>query len=155
MSTLWTRWQRDMCATIFAGPQDFSSLEHALAAAEQRRTTLQAELAQLDGGQQSAVIQLTPAALACHLSGMTEKLRSGVNGKVREAIEQSIARILVGADGSPTIEAKPGGLLGLDGNLASLEGREEQALLAPGTLVTADRQWKLIVAQVESPAASG
>ncbi len=85
---------------------------------------------------------------------MTEKLRSGVNGKVREAIEQSIARILVGADGSLTIEAKPGGLLGLDGNLASLEGQEGQALLAPRTLVIGDGQWALIAAGVESRAAS-
>ncbi len=37
---------------------DFSSLEQALAAAEQRRVALQAELAQLDGSQQPAVIQL-------------------------------------------------------------------------------------------------
>jgi len=43
---------------------------------------------------------------------MTEKLRSSVNGKVREAIEQSLARILVGVDGRLTIEGKPDGLLG-------------------------------------------
>ncbi len=46
---------------------------------------------------------------------MTEKLRSGVSGKVREAIQQSVARILVGVDGSLTIVAKPGGLLGVEG----------------------------------------
>jgi hypothetical protein len=68
---------------------DFSSLEQALTAAEQRRATLQAELARLDGDQ-PAVLQLTPAALERHLQGMTEKLRSGVNGKVREAIQQSV-----------------------------------------------------------------
>jgi hypothetical protein len=39
-----------------------------------------------------------------------------VNGKVREVIQQSIARILVGVDGSLMIEAKPGGLLGVDGD---------------------------------------
>jgi hypothetical protein len=60
---------------------------------------------------------------------MTEKLRSGVNGKVREAIQQSVARILVGADGSVTIEAKPGGLLGVEGNLSPLECREGRTLL--------------------------
>jgi len=92
---------------------DFSSLEQALAAAEQRRATLQADLAQLDGNQQPAVVQLTPAALERHLQGMTEKLRSGVNGKVREAIQQSVARILVGGDGTVTLESKPDGLLGV------------------------------------------
>jgi hypothetical protein len=35
---------------------------------------------------------------------------------VREAIQQSVAGILVGVDGSLTIEAKPDGLLGLDGD---------------------------------------
>ncbi len=130
---------------------DFTSLEQALGATEQRRATIQAELANLDGEQPSIVIQLTPAALELHLQGMTEKLRSGVNGKVREAIEQSIARILERVDGSLTIEAKPGGL---DGDLASLEGQEGQALLAPRTLVIGDRQWTLIAAGVESRAAS-
>lgn len=91
----------------------FSSLEKALAPAEHRWVTLQADLAQLDGGQQSAVIQLTPAALERHLQGMTEKLRSGVNGKMREAIQQSVARILVGVDGTVTLETKPDGLLGV------------------------------------------
>ena len=66
---------------------DFASLETALATAEQRRTALQTELAHLDGHQQPAVVQLLPAALERHLKGMTEKLRSGVNGKVREAIQ--------------------------------------------------------------------
>ena len=99
---------------------DFASLETALGAAEQRRATLQAELAQLDGKQQTAIIQLTPTALEHRLQGMTEQLRSGVKGKVREAIEQAVARILVGVDGSLMIETKPGGLLGLEGNLAQL-----------------------------------
>jgi predicted transcriptional regulator len=46
------------------------------------------------------VIRLTPAALDRHLQGMTEKLRSGVHGRAREAIEQFVARILVGATGA-------------------------------------------------------
>jgi hypothetical protein len=106
---------------------DFASLERALAAAEHRRATLQGELARLDGIQ-PAVLQLTHAALERHLEGMTEKLRSGMTGKVREAIQQSIARILVGVDGGLTIEAKPGGLLGLDRNLGQVECREGRAL---------------------------
>jgi hypothetical protein len=43
-----------------------------------------AELARLGGNRQAAVKQLTPAALARHLEGITEKLRSGVSGKVRK-----------------------------------------------------------------------
>jgi hypothetical protein len=70
-----------------------------------------------------------------------------------EAIQQPLARILVGGDGSITIEAQPGGLLGLDGNFAQLECREELPLLGPRTLAAGERQWKLI-AQVESLAAN-
>jgi hypothetical protein len=55
------------------------------------------------------------------LQGMIEGLRSGVNGKVREALQRTVRRILVEVDGDLTIEAKPGGLLGLDGPLASLD----------------------------------
>lgn len=120
-------------------------------AAENRRATLQAELAQLDGSQQPAVVQFTPAMLERHLEGMTEKLRSGVNGKVREAIQQSVARILVGVDGSLTIEAKPGGLLGLEGNLGQVGDREDPTLLALTTLSTAGRQWKVIAAGPRIP----
>ncbi len=46
---------------------------------------------------------------------MTETLHSEVNGRVREAIQQSIARILEDADGSVTIGTKSGGILGLEG----------------------------------------
>jgi hypothetical protein len=55
------------------------------------------------------------------LQGLTEKLRSGVNRKVREAIQQSVARILAGVDGSLTIEAKLGGLLGIERSLGRFE----------------------------------
>ncbi len=105
---------------------DFTSLEEALATAESRRTTLKAELAKLEGSQPTAVVQLTPAALHRHLQGMVEKLRSGVAGRVREAIQESVARILVGVDGTLTLEAKPDGLLGLKGTIAPLgcRGRE-------------------------------
>ena len=52
-----------------------------------------------------------PNRLERHLQGLTEKLRSGVNGKVREVIERAVSRIVVGVDGGLTIEVKPGGLL--------------------------------------------
>jgi hypothetical protein len=69
-----------------------------------------------------------------------------VTGKVREAIHQSSARILVGVDGSLTIEAKPGGLLGLNGTITQLEGREGLPLIEPTTLSGGGRVWKLITA---------
>jgi hypothetical protein len=122
-------------------------LETALVFTEQRQEMLEAEFAQLDGNQQLAVVQLTPAMLERHLQRMTEKLRSGVNGKVREAIQQSVARILVGVDGSLTIEAKPGGLLGVERNIAQVECREGQTLIEPNTLSAAGRQWRLITAR--------
>ncbi len=129
--------------TRAVGRGDFASLETALAAAEQRRATLQAELAQLDGNQQSAVVQLMPAALERHLQGMTEKLRSGVSGKVREAIQQSVAGILVGADGSLTIEAKPGGLLGLEGNPVQLDSHEGLGMSEDAIVSSGGRQWRV------------
>jgi DNA invertase Pin-like site-specific DNA recombinase len=122
---------------------NFKSLDTALGAAEQRQTTLQAELGRLDGNPQQAVVQLTPAALDQHLQGLTEKLRSGVSGKVREVIQQAVARILVGVDGSLTIEAKPGGLLGLDGNISQVDGQEGRNLLEHGIVSPAGRQWRV------------
>jgi hypothetical protein len=59
-------------------------------------------------------VQLTPAMPEQHLEGMTEKLRSRVSGKVRGAIQQSVARIPVVVDGSLTIRAQPSGVLGLE-----------------------------------------
>lgn len=41
----------------------------------------------VDSIRQSTAIKLTLAALERHLQGMTEKMRSGVLGKVCEAIE--------------------------------------------------------------------
>ncbi len=119
------------------GRGDFASLATALRAAEQCRAALQAERAQLDGHQQPAVLQRMPAALKRHLQGIPEKLRSGVTGKVREAIQQSIARILGGTEGSMTIEAGTGGLLGLAAHRGQVGEREDPTLLAPTTLSTA------------------
>ncbi len=118
---------------------DFTSLDPALGAAEHRRATLQAEVVRPDGSQQRAVIQLTPAALERHLQGMTEKLRSGVNGKVREAIQQSVDRILVGVDGSLTAK-RSRGFLGLEGHNAQVGDREHPTLLVPATCSATRRQ---------------
>ena len=82
-----------------------------------------------------------------HPQGLTEKLRSGVNGKVREVIQQAIARILVGTDGSLTINAKPGGLLGLEEHLAQVDGQqEERSILEHGIASAGGRQWKVFTA---------
>lgn len=43
-----------------------------------------------------AVLQHAPAVFQHRHQGIIEKLRSGVAGRVREAIEQSAARILAG-----------------------------------------------------------
>jgi hypothetical protein len=127
---------------------DFSSLEQALRAAEQRRTTLQAELAKLNGDQPSAVIQLTPAALERHLEGITDKLRSGVNGKVREAIQQSVARILVSVDGTVTPERKPDGLLGVKAIQARLDGEEGGRIIQQPLPSSSDRRWRVTMASM-------
>ncbi len=122
---------------------DITSLDAALGAAERRRATLQAELARLDGNQ-PAVLQLTPAALERHLQGMVEKLRSGVAGRVREAIQESVARILVGVDGTLTLEAKPDGLLGLGGTIAPLGCRGTGPIMERTIQSATGRHWKVI-----------
>lgn len=126
--------------TRAVGPGDFTSLETALAAAGHRWATLLTELTQLDGSQQPAVIQPTPAVLQRHLYEMTEKLRSEVNGRVREAIQASLARILVAMDGSLTIEAKPDGLLGVEQTHAHLgDTREESPMIRQAITSSSDR----------------
>jgi hypothetical protein len=95
---------------------------------------------------------LDAPALERRLEGITEKPRGGVNGNVREALQQSVGRILVSVDGIVTLEAKPGRLLGVDGNCPPLEDREGQVLLEP--LATGDRQGRLVTACVESRAAN-
>ncbi len=132
------------------GRGDFTSLEEALGAAERRRTALKADLATLEGSQPAAVMQLTPAALERHLQGITEKLRSGVNGKGREAIQQSVAPILVGVDGSLTIEAKPCGLLGLEATSCPPPSRQETGTTTEIPVRTdTGRIWRV---RYESPA---
>jgi hypothetical protein len=113
-------------------------------AAEQRQVGLQTELIRLNGSQQQAVLQITPAALEQHLQGLREKLRSGVNGKVREVIQRAVRCILIGVDGSLTIEVKPRGLLGLEGTLAQLDGQEGWTFLEHGIVSCAGRQWKVV-----------
>jgi hypothetical protein len=90
------------------------------------------------------VVQLTLAALERHLQGLTEKLRSGVSGKVREAIQQSVARILVGVDGTVMLETKPDGLLGVERIHVRLDGEEEGRIIQQTLPSSSGRQWKVI-----------
>ncbi len=71
--------------------------------------------------------------------GMIEQVCGGVNGKVREAIQQSIARIQVGVDGSLTAK-RSRGLLGLEGHNAQAGDREHPTLLAPAPCSGTRRQ---------------
>ncbi len=66
---------------------------------------------------------------------MTEKLRGGVIGRVRGAIQQSVARVLVGVDETLTIEAKPGGLLGFERDMLHMHSQEKRSLIEQNTLV--------------------
>jgi hypothetical protein len=61
-----------------------------------------------------------------------------------------VAGIVVGVDRSLTIETKPGGLLGLEGNPSQVGGQKDPTLLTPTTLSIAGRQWKLIVTRQTS-----
>ena len=98
-------------------------MEWALKDAESRRATLAAEMEGLERKQAPAVLQLMPARLRQNLAGLSEKPRNGPQGRVREAIEQTVGGIMVAADGTLTIETKPDGLLGLEGRFAPLECR--------------------------------
>jgi hypothetical protein len=91
------------------------------------------------------VVQLTPAMLERHLQGMTETLRSAMAGRVRDAIQQSVARILVGVDGDLTIEAKPKGPLGLGGSLPIFDGRGEEAKTEEQFLSSNGRRWGIVL----------
>jgi hypothetical protein len=94
------------------------------------------------------VIQLTPAALERHLEGMTEKLRSGMTGRVREAIQESIARILVDVNGSLTMVAKPDGLLRLEGIHVRLDSKEEGGLIQQSFYSPNERPWRVTMASM-------
>ncbi len=90
---------------------------------------------------------LTPASLERHFEGMTEKLRSGVNGKVREAIQQSVAKILVSVDGTITLETKPDGLLGVEGIQVRLGSGEEIPVMRQAVTSSSGRHWQVINAR--------
>jgi hypothetical protein len=59
-----------------------------------------------------------------------------------------VARILVGGYGSITIEAKPGGLLGVDGDWVRLDGEEEGGLIQQAIHFPSDRGWRVTLAAI-------
>ena len=87
---------------------------------------------------------MTPQVLERHLEGLVERLRGGVAGRVREAIEQSVAQIVVAADGTMTLVAKPDGLLGVEGTSASLGCCESGPIMDRAIRSVTGRQWKVI-----------
>jgi hypothetical protein len=74
---------------------------------------------------------------------MTEKLRSGVDGKVREAIPQSVARILVGGDGTVRLETKLGGLLAVKAIPVRLNSEGEGGRIQQCVQSSSDRRWRV------------
>jgi hypothetical protein len=57
-----------------------------------------------------------------------------------------VARILVGVDGSLTIEAKPEGLLGLEEDPVHLEGQDGRSVFEHVIAPPGGRQWRVITA---------
>jgi hypothetical protein len=80
---------------------------------------------------------------------MTEKLRSGVGGKVREAIEGSISRISVEMDGSVSLQMKPDGLLGLEGRFGPLWCRGDEPIIVHNIRTGTGRHRKTTVGPLD------
>ena len=125
------------------GRGDFDSLEGALKAAEARREVLRREIDAVESTRRG-LLQLTPQALEQHLAGLTERLRSGVTGRVREAIRASVEKILVCMDGSLTLEVKPEGLLGALPAMATSGRRGAEPTMERIIQSATGRQWKVI-----------
>ncbi|HTU00369.1 MAG TPA: hypothetical protein VMG58_01085 [Candidatus Sulfotelmatobacter sp.] len=93
------------------------------------RAAMVAELDEVKQKQAPGALQLMPATLRRHLEGVTEKLRSGVNGKVREGIQQLVTRIVVGLDGSLAIDGNAENVLGVKVRARSLVLDGDEAIM--------------------------
>jgi hypothetical protein len=131
------------------------SLKADRGAAEQHRANLHTQVAQLDGKPQTAIIPRMSAALEHRLQGMTETLRSGVTGKDREAIEQSVVRIVVAVNGSMRNKENLGGLPGVDRTVGQLKGQADSTLFVLATPSTSARGWKMARGAPTMAAAEG
>ena len=72
-----------------------------------------------------------------------------MNGEVREVIQRAIARIFVGVDGSLTVEAKPGGILGIEGISPAVQCWDGGPLLQHMIVAASERKWRLSSAPEE------
>ncbi len=118
-------------------------MEGALKAAEARREVLRREIEEAENIRRG-MLQLTPQVLERHLEGLVEKLRSGMTGRVREAIRASVKKILVSEDGSLTLEVRPEGLLGAQTAIADSGCRKTGPILERTIPSNTGRQWKVI-----------
>ena len=125
------------------GRGDFASLEGALKGAEARREVLRSEIEETERTRRG-MLQLTPQALVRRIEGMVEKLRSGMTGRGREAMRASAEKILVGEDGSLTVEVKREGLLGTQTVVAASGDRWSGPMLERSIRSGTGRQWKVI-----------
>ncbi len=114
-------------------------------AAEARREILWREIEEAETTRRG-MLQLTPQALERHLEGLTDKLRSGITGRVQEAIRASVEKIVVREDGSLTLVVKPEGLLGTQTAMATSGCQEAGPMLERAIQSGNGRQWKVISA---------
>jgi len=104
-----------------------------------------AELDEVKQKQAPGALQLMPATLRRHLEGVTEKLRSGVNGKVREGIQQLVTRIVVGLDGSLAIDGNAENVLGVKVRARSLALDGDEAIMD----IVKDGRWPNLARAVQ------
>jgi hypothetical protein len=79
---------------------------------------------------------------------MAEKRQGGVNGKVRDAIQQLVARILVGGDGTATVETKLDGLLGVQAIIVRWDGKGEGGRIQQSFHSSNGRRWRVTAASM-------
>jgi hypothetical protein len=125
------------------GRGDFTSLEGALKAAEAWREVLKWEIEAAETTRRG-MLQLTPQVLEQHLESLTDKLRSGSTGRVRETLRASVEKIMVGEDGSLTLQVRPEGLLGTGAGTADSNRRGTGTTLERTMQSGTGRQWKVI-----------
>jgi len=64
------------------------------------------------------------------------------------SFQQSVARILVGIDGTVTLQTKSNGLLGVKAFHVRLDGEEEGGLIQQSLYSASDRRWRVPMVSV-------
>lgn len=77
-----------------------------------------------------------------------QKRQGGVNGKVRDAIQQLVARVLVGGDGTATVETKLDGLLGVQAIIVRWDGKGEGGRIQQSFHSSNGRRWRVTAASM-------